>query len=415
MPPGGGEYHFKGVRVMEKINIEYLKLSELKPYKNNPRKNDKAVDAVAASIKEFGFKVPVVIDGNNEIIAGHTRLKAAKKLGLTEVPCIRADDLTPAQVKAYRLADNKTAELAEWDLGALDIELAGLDLDMTAFGFGLPEKEEKTEAEEDGFNADEAAGRIKEPKTKRGDLYALGNHRLLCGDSTDENDVARLMKGELADTVFTDPPYFSFGSSSGARSSNGDMTMVKPFFDILFKTIAQFLKPKRGAFVCCDWRTYPLFYEVANKYMNVRNLVVWDTEMLKMGVYFRSMYELITYATNDNADEKAVGAFTGKQGGIIQIKKNIANIWHIKDDLFSSKNKLHSSAKPVELISKALDAFEEKQEKVLDLFAGSGSTLIACEQLNRKCYAMEIDPRYCDVIIERWEKLTGGKAELING
>lgn len=171
---------------MQVVNI---KIDELKPYKRNPRKNDQAVDAVAASIQEFGFKVPIVIDTNKEIVAGHTRLKAAQKLGLTEVPCIVADDLTPEQIKAFRLADNKTAELAEWDFELLDLELDDIQLDMSLFGFDteLPDGE----AQEDDFEVVLS----DEPKTKYGELYQLGNHRLLCGDATSAVDYANLTGG----------------------------------------------------------------------------------------------------------------------------------------------------------------------------------------------------------------------------
>ena len=186
---------------MKNINIIYKKIDELKPYKNNPRKIDKAVKAVADSIKEFGFKVPIILDSNMEIIAGHTRLKAAKRLKYKEVPCIIADDLTPDQVRAFRLVDNKVGEFAEWDIDLLNIELSEIELDLTPFEFKI----EKTlnDIEEDEFEV----VLPDEPKSKKGDIYILGNHRLMCGDSTKEEDVDKLMNGNKADMVFTDPPY----------------------------------------------------------------------------------------------------------------------------------------------------------------------------------------------------------------
>ena len=189
------------------MEIVYKNISELQPYKNNPRNNNEAVEYVANSIKEFGFKVPIVLDKNNEIIAGHTRLKASIKLGLKEVPCIIADDLTEEQVKAFRLADNKVSEIAEWDFDLLEEELKDItDLNMGNFGFDLDlNNEEEKEIIEDDFDVDNNIP--EKPKAKYGDIYQLGNHRLMCGDSTKEEDVNKLMNGQKANIVYTDPPY----------------------------------------------------------------------------------------------------------------------------------------------------------------------------------------------------------------
>jgi len=249
---------------------------------------------------------------------------------------------------------------------------------------------------------------------ERGNIYILGSHRLMCGDSTNGNDVAKLMDGVKADLVFTDPPYFSFGSSNGARSSTKDYGMVKPFFRDIAKTIKENLKDRHGAFVCCDWRTYPLLYDVFNQFLNIRNCIVWDTEMLKLGTYFRSMHEFLIYSTSDFYDENEIGHFKHKEkSDMVKIDWNIPNVWRIRDTLFSAKAKLHSSAKPIELIAKALTSFYEEQKIVLDLFGGSGSTLIACEELNKQCYMMEISEKYVGIIIERWEKQTNKKACLM--
>lgn len=190
-------------------------ISEIIPYENNPRKNDEAVEYVANSIKEFDFKVPVIIDKNNIIVAGHTRVKAAERLGIEEIPCIVADDLTDEQVKAFRLADNKVGEIAEWDMEMLDLELLDIDMDMTDFGFEFGEEEEETEVIEDDYDIEPPA----EPKAKYGDIYQLGRHRLMCGDATKIEDVEKLMNGAKADMVFTDPPYgMSAVSKSGVLS-----------------------------------------------------------------------------------------------------------------------------------------------------------------------------------------------------
>ena len=203
------------------MQITYISIGELKPYKNNPRKNDNAVDAVAASIKEFGFKVPIVIDKDKEIVAGHTRYKAAVKIGLEKIPCIVADDLTPEQIKAFRLADNKTAELAEWDIDLLNIELGDIQLDMSVFGFDteLPDGE----AHEDNYEPEPPI----EPITKRGDIYKLGDHILICGDATDTNDYAAVMGDELCDLILTDPPYnvdYEGGTDKHLKIENDNMS-----------------------------------------------------------------------------------------------------------------------------------------------------------------------------------------------
>lgn len=200
------------------MQIEELKLSDITPYEKNPRKNDEAVKYVAESIKQFGFKVPIVIDKNNVIVCGHTRYKAAKKLKLKKVPCVMADDLTDEQIKAYRLADNKTGEFAEWDLDLLNIELDGLnftDIDMSDFGFDLDfeEDEEPKEVVEDNFEEELP----KEPKAKLGDIYQLGNHRLMCGSSTNENDVMKLLNGGKARILFTSPPYSDMREYEGGK------------------------------------------------------------------------------------------------------------------------------------------------------------------------------------------------------
>ena len=207
------------------MNIVDIKLDELKPYENNPRNNEEAVEPVAKSIKEFGFKVPIVIDKNNIIIAGHTRYKAAKKLGLNKVPCIVADDLTDEQVNAFRLVDNKVGEIATWDLELLNIELENiLDIDMSEFSFDLDLEIDEVSTVEDEYDVESSLEEIKEPKAKPGDIYLLGNHRLMCGDSTNSDDVEKLMDGKEADLLLTDPPYnVAVENSQGMTIENDDM------------------------------------------------------------------------------------------------------------------------------------------------------------------------------------------------
>ena len=384
------------------MQIIYKNLSELHPYKNNPRKNDQAVDAVANSIREFGFKVPVVIDKNGEIIAGHTRLKAAKKLKMKEIPCIVADDLTDEQIKAFRLADNKVGELAEWDLDMLDIELDEItEIDMEQFGFYMSDMESEAEAIEDDFDATPP----EEPKSKPGDIYQLGRHRLMCGDSTDKETVELLMDGKKADMVFTDPPY-GVSYTGGLQFKNGTVEknnreMIKnddvDIYEDVFRILSQF---SNGA--CYVWfagTKAATLYNAAEKYGEIHALIIW----VKNGGYgalnanYKQKHEPCLYWKPKNAKLNFCGATTE------------TTVWEVNKD---GVNEYHPTQKPIALPAKAISNHDV--ETVLDLFGGSGSTLIACEQLDRTCYMMEYDPKYVDVIIKRWEEFTGRKAELIN-
>lgn len=266
------------------MQIIYKAIDDIKPYKRNPRKNDGAVDAVAASIKEFGFKVPIVVSADGEIIAGHTRHKAAKKLGLTEVPCIIADDLTPEQIKTFRLADNKTAELAEWDIDKLETELAQLqelDIDMTAFGFDFAEFEPEKEIIEDEVpEVDEES----EPITKLGDIWQLGEHRLMCGDSTDALNINILLDSKKADLVFTDPPYGMKKEADGVANDNLNYDDLLKFNKQWIPLTFDALKDN-GSWYCwgIDEPLMDIYSEIlkpmqkANK-ITFRNLITWKKE-----------------------------------------------------------------------------------------------------------------------------------------
>lgn len=368
------------------MDILNLGLEEIKPYEKNPRNNDNAVDAVAASIREFGFKVPIIIDKDNIIVAGHTRYKAAKKLGLKTVPCIKADDLTDEQVKAFRLADNKVSEQAEWDFELLNEELETITMDMDQFGFDLPEEETPTEIIED-----DVPDVPEEPKSKYGQVYQLGNHILMCGDSTSEEDVAKLMNGVKADMVFTDPPYnIAYSGIRDKRTIENDKMNDEDFVNFLEKSIMKC----DTAYVCCSWQYEHLFKKaMTNIGMAPKAMIIWNkvNPAQHLDKYFKQ-HEIIFYY--------------GKFGGEKTIR---GDIWECK----RQKNTVHPTMKPIELIAMALGDNKDK-EIVYDGFGGSGSTLIACEQLNRKCYMMELDPKYVDVIIQRWENFTGKKAVLLN-
>jgi DNA modification methylase len=374
------------------MDVVNLKIKDLKPYEKNPRKNDGAVEYVANSIKEFGFKVPIVVDKDNVIVAGHTRYKAAKKLGLKEVPAIVADDLTDEQVKAFRMADNKVAEQAEWDIDLLGEELSDiLDIDMEDFGFSF--SEEDVEVVEDAPVIEPK----KDPVTKLGDMWKMGGHLLLCGDSTNITDVERLMGGEKADMVFIDPPYgYEYQSNSRGEKfevlKNDDK--ILDFFPNIQMVCNGFV------FICTTWKVLDKWLPLFKKYHNLTNMIIWSKGGGGIGDLahtFATDYEVILCSNNGRE-------ITGKR---------IGSVWAIKKD--SGNRYVHPTQKPVKLSEFAIRNTTEKRGIVLDLFGGSGSTLIACEQLDRRCRMMEYDPIYCDVIVERWEQFTGEKAELVSG
>lgn len=374
------------------MDVVNLKIKDLKPYEKNPRKNDGAVEYVANSIKEFGFKVPIVVDKDNVIVAGHTRYKAAKKLGLKEVPAIVADDLTDEQVKAFRLADNKVAEQAEWDIDLLGEELSDiLDIDMEDFGFSF--SEEDVEVVEDAPVIEPK----KDPVTKLGDMWKMGGHLLLCGDSTNITDVERLMGGEKADMVFTDPPY-GYEYQSNGRGEKFEVLKnddkILDFFPNIQMVCNGFV------FICTTWKVLDKWLPLFKKYHNLTNMIIWSKGGGGIGDLahtFATDYEVILCSNNGRE-------ITGKR---------IGSVWAIKKD--SGNRYVHPTQKPVKLSEFAIRNTTEKRGIVLDLFGGSGSTLIACEQLDRRCRMMEYDPIYCDVIVERWEQFTGEKAELVSG
>lgn len=376
------------------MNIIDKKIDDLTPYENNPRKNDGAVSKVAASIREFGFKVPIVIDRNNVIVCGHTRYKAAADLGMTSVPCIIADDLTDDQIKAFRLADNKVSEFAEWDFDKLVDELTDIsDLDMSEFGFDVSEfsDDENPEIVEDDFDGE------AEERTVVGDMYQLGDHFLICGDALDPNILDRLLNGNRADMVFTDPPYgYNYRSNMRVKSEKFDVLenddTILDFFPNLIGRVKGFVM------VCTTWKVLDKWIPLFKQCFDLSNMIIWDKGGGGIGDLkhtFTTDYEVILCA-NNGAEIKG---------------KRIGSVWDIAKD--GARSYEHPTQKPVELSSTAISHSSKKNDIVLDCFGGSGSTLIACEQLERRCYMIELDPHYCDVIISRWEKFTGKQAKKI--
>lgn len=383
------------------INIVYKKTEELIPYINNPRNNDNAVDAVASSIKNFGFKVPIVIDKDNEIINGHTRLKAAKKLGLEEVPCIVASDLTEQQIKAFRLADNKVSAIATWDFELLESELAELsDFDMSEFGFDMSEfeSEDSQEVIEDDFEVELP----KESKTKLGDIFRLGRHRLMCGDSTCIEQVELLMGGAKADLLLTDPPYNVEyeGRTKDKLTIKNDNMKNEEFRKFLKNAfLAADNVMKKGA-VFYIWHagteTVNFAGACAEAGWKVRQFLIWNKNMFSLGKQdYQWKHEPCIYGWKDGASH--LWASDRKQTTVLNFDKPVKNIEH-------------PTMKPVALFDYQIKNNTKSEDIVLDLFGRSGTTLIACEQNGRTSYSMELDPKYCDVIIKRWEEFTGQKA-----
>ncbi len=387
------------------MEIIKLKIADIVPYDKNPRKNDGAVDAVAESIKQCGYCAPIVIDEDNVILAGHTRLKALKKLKYKECECVRKVGMTEEQKRKYRLLDNKTNELAEWDIDLLKGELDGLDFLDFDFGFDIGiESKPQAIVEDDAPEVDNQA----EPITKLGDIWQLGNHRLMCGDSTDAGTVATLMDGKKADMVLSDPPYGmcldtdfsgavgSLGRKGGTRGNKydkviGDNDDFKP--ELITTFFENFAYCKEVFLFGADY-----FAEfLPNK--NDGSWLCWDKRKESQADAIGSEFELIW----SKAKHK---------------RRMLRHDWF---GFLSSQNskdaqhRVHPTQKPVTLLVDIIDQWGKDCNVIVDLYGGSGSTLIACEQLNRTCYMCELDPKYCDVIVKRWENFTGNKAKKING
>jgi DNA modification methylase len=378
------------------MEIKEVEISALIPYAKNSRTHDDAqVAQIAASIKEFGWTNPILVDGTKGVIAGHGRLLAARKLGMAKVPTIELKDMTEAQKKAYVIADNKLALNAGWDTNFLSLELQELkdqDFDLTLLGFDDKELDAllAPEVTEGLTDEDSVPDTPIEPKTKLGDIYILGNHRLMCGDSTSIDAVDKLLDGQRPDMVFTDPPYnidYQGVKDKREKIKNDKMD------DAAFKDfLTQSLYSCETMYVCCSWQYSHLFKEAMETIgRKPKAMIVWDkvNPAQNLDKYYKQ-HELIYY----------YGDFGGH-------KTLRGDVWTLK----RQKNTVHPTMKPVELIQLALED-QVGKHIVLDVFGGSGSTLIACEKLGRKARLMELDPKYCDVIVKRWENFTGKKAVL---
>ncbi len=447
------------------MDVKLVNIDVVKPYEKNPRINDAAVDAVAASIREFGWRQPIVCDTEMVIVVGHTRWLAAKKLGLKKVPVHVAKDMTPAQIKAYRIADNQTATLAEWNYDLLPIELKdlqGMDFNMDLLGFSADDLAAMlAPAGTEGLcDPDDAPGLPDAATTKPGDLIVLGNHRLLCGDGGSVADVDRLLDGAKIQLCSTDPPYnvkveprsnnaiaagmSSFGEpgllhhqgfdlhrmaakrsrskthgldvATGAQSGiatheklrakdrplANDFVSDEDFDQMLlawFGNIARVLEPGRGFYIWGGYANignYPGPLKACGLYFSQG--IVWDKQWpVLTRKDFMGGFEIAFYGWREGGAHRFFGP------------NNASDLWHIRKD--NPQSYVHLTQKPVELSTRAIEYSSRPGENVLDLFGGSGSTLIGCEQTGRRCFMMELDPLYADVIVQRWEKFTGKKAE----
>lgn len=372
------------------MDVRNISVKDLIPYDRNTKKHDKTqINNVAESIKQYGFVQPIVIDKDNVVVIGHCRLLAAKQLKMKEVPCVCVEDLTEEQVKALRIVDNKSNE-SEWDFDVLPDELAELDLSDFDFDFGIEDEAEETEiVEDEAPEVDEDA----EPITKLGDIWQLGRHRLMCGDSTDKETVELLMDGKKADMVFTDPPYGVDYDGINNDSRSGLEDLLTSAFENYKENCID------GASVYCfhSDKCADIFHKVFRSFCHFSSMIIWEKQslVLSQGDY-QSIHEPCLYGWFDNETHRFFG--DRKQTSVWQFdRKSIEG---------------HTTPKPIGFICKALENSSKKNEKVLDLFGGSGSTLIACEQLGRTCYMMELDPKYCDVILQRYINLTGTSEDV---
>ena len=395
-------------------------VADLIPYARNSRThNEEQIAQIMASIKEFGFTNPILIGGDNVIIAGHGRLLAAQRLGLTEVPVIRLPDLTETQRKALVIADNKIALNAGWNEEMLALEMKELEesdfnLDILGFSeddlkelenFGEPQTEAKSEE-------DEIPEAPVEPITKRGDVWILGEHRLMCGDTTMFDDMRKLMRDDCAAMIFTDPPYnVNYGSTmkDSIRYHAGTLGGRKIMNDNLGDGFPQFLTDslsnllifcQGAAYVCMSsselHTLYNAFIAAGGKWST---FIIWAKNTFTLGrADYQRQYEPILYGWNADKPHYWCG------------DRDQSDVWDYNKPI---KNDLHPTMKPVELVERAVLNSSKLGDIVLDGFGGSGSTLIACEKNNRKARLMELDPKFCDVIVKRWEDYTGKKAQLV--
>ena len=442
------------------VELREVEIAALKPYERNAKQHSKEqVEKIGRSIRELGFLSPCLIDQELNVIAGHGRIMAAKEIGMTAVPCVFVEGLTEEQRKAYILADNRLTELGEWDMERVQQELADLadadfDISLTGFDPDLRFDDSMGAIQDDGWTETEQ-DTAEEPRSRVGDIYQLGNHRLMCGDSTDPQMVAALMNGQLADLMVTDPPYNIGlgGDESGAAQSTDELAKLrkhqddgafllndnlgeKEFVEFLGKAMTNGKDALRegGAFyVWYATRTTEQFLAgLRNAGLEVKQILIWVKGHFTLGRQdYQWQHEPCLYGWKDGAahyfldSRKQSTVIEDLQPDLAHMKK--AEMEALLREIYAEEtatdvireakpnvSELHPTMKPLKLIARQIRNSSQPGEKVLDLFGGSGTTLIACEQMNRRCFMMEFDPHYADVIVDRWEQLTGLKALKIN-
>lgn len=392
------------------LAVQSWPIERVKPYRKNPRKiPDSAVAAVARSIEAYGWRQPIVVDKAGVVIVGHVRRLAAVKLGLQSVPVHVAEGLTREQVRAYRLMDNRSAEDTTWDNALLGDELAdlldvGFDLELTGFGADLALIAENRQSKNRGSAPDVIPEEPAVPVTQPGDLWRLGDHLLLRGDSFDEAERRRLVPATVA-AVVTDPPYAVYGSSTGIAADIADDKMVRPFFADLFRLIVAVLPDFGHAYVFTDWRSWSAVWEQCRRAgITAKNLLVWDKGGSGLGSNYANTYELVGFFAR-LPKQTAMG---NRPAGQRQVHKpNVLRYNRPHGD-----DRQHNAAKPVELLRELIENSTDAGDLVADFFGGSGSTLIACEAAGRACRMAEIEPAMCDTIVERWQTYAGRAATL---
>lgn len=422
----------KNISTIEPERLESMAVADLRPHDRNPRTHSKKqVEQIAESIRRFGFTNPVLVDKEGQVIAGHGRIEAAKLLGMARVPVLRLEHMTEAEKRAYIIADNRLAELAGWDNDLLALELAAVaeldsDFDLALTGFDVAEIEALLNGLETGEQQEEEPVQIDEhaPVVSRvGDLWRLGDHALICGDATDPEVYRRLLDHEKAQMIFTDPPYNVpvNGHICGLGKvqhdefvmASGEMTeeQFSTFLRTVTSNLAAFSDDGSIHYVCMDWRHMgELLAAGRSAYSEFKNLVIWNKDNGGMGAFYRSKHELVFVFKSGSAPH--INNF-----GLGQHGRYRTNVWDYAgvNSLKADRDEelaMHPTVKPVAMVADAMRDCSRRGGIVLDAFSGSGTTIIAAEQTGRRARAIELDPRYVDVAIRRWQQLTGGKATL---
>lgn len=401
---------------MQDIELQHWPVCKLIPYGRNPRKNDHVIEQMAGAIQEFGFRIPIIAKSTGEVVDGHLRLKAALHLGLETVPVVLADDLTPMQIKAFRILANRSATWADWDEDLLRLELEELqldDFDLALTGFDDDEIAELLAGEEtttEGNTDEDAAPEVPVvPVSKPGDVWIMGKHRLLCGDATQSQSYERLLAGQRVQMIWSDLPYNVNYANSAKDKLRGKHRPIlndnlgDGFYDFVYDALSLMLPTCDGAVYIAmsssELDTLQAAFRAAGGKWST--FIIWAKHTFTLGrADYQRQYEPILYGWREGASRHWCG------------DRDQGDVWNIKKP---ARNDLHPTMKPVELMERSIRNSSRPGDIVLDCFGGSGSTLIAAEKSGRRCFTMELDPKYCDVIIRRWQEFTGLKVVSEDG